>query len=201
MAVVIACDRRTGKPDRCLPFRSSHILDRCLAGARHRGSGVSKAAIDAANPVPNGGEILLLQRETVNDAWDLPKEATMEPFVEQYPEWRDDSVIEEGFEWKWYYAFQQVGDQVVAPLANQYRQARLERDREAGLVSLLSPTSFVERAFEKLARTDATAMVAYEDRIRDFHGGLRQFHYPLMFPEIEYDAAQLEDLPQYAPSK
>ncbi|WP_206539547.1 DUF3526 domain-containing protein [Aurantiacibacter gangjinensis] len=162
---------------------------------------ISKAAIEAANPVPDGGEILLLQRETVNDAWDLPKEDTMDPFVEQYPEWRENSVIEEGFEWKWYYAFQQVGDQAAAPLANRYRQARLERNRQAGLASLLSPTSFVERSFKKIARTDATAMVAYEDRIRDFHESLRQFHYPLMFPEVEYDAARLEDLPQYDPSQ
>lgn len=161
---------------------------------------IAKTAIDAANPVPDGGEILLLQRETVNDAWDLPKEATMEPFVEHHPEWQAHSTIEQGFEWKWYYAFQQVGDQTVAPLAEQYRMARLERDREAGLVSLLSPTSLVERAFEKLARTDATAMIAYEDRVRDFHAQLRAFHYPLMFPEVEYDPALLEGLPQYDPA-
>ena len=158
---------------------------------------ISKAAIETANPVPDGGKILLLQRETVNDAWDLPKEATMESFIEQYPQWRDYSVIEEGFEWKWYYAFQQVGDQTVAPLAKQYREARIERDREAGLVSLLSPTSFVERSLEKLARTDASAMVAYEDRVRDFHEELRQFHYPLLFREVEYDADRLRDLPRY----
>lgn len=158
---------------------------------------ISKAAIETANPVPDGGKILLLQRETVNDAWDLPKEATMESFIEQYPQWRDYSVIEEGFEWKWYYAFQQVGDQTVAPLAKQYREARIERDREAGLVSLLSPTSFVERSLEKLARTDASPMVAYEDRVRDFHEELRQFHYPLLFREVEYDADRLRDLPRY----
>ncbi|VVT00951.1 DUF3526 domain-containing protein [Erythrobacter sp. EC-HK427] len=160
---------------------------------------ISKAAIEAANPVPDGGEILLLQRETVNDAWDLPKEATMEPFIEQYPEWREHAVIDEGFEWKWYYAFQQVGDQTVAPLANQYREARLERDRAAGMLSLLSPTSFVERAFEKLAETDSTAMVGYEDRVREFHEELRNFHYPLLFPEVEFDAARLDDLPRYDP--
>ena len=158
---------------------------------------ISKAVIETANPVPDGGKILLLQRETVNDAWDLPKEATMESFIEQYPQWRDYSVIEEGFEWKWYYAFQQVGDQTVAPLAKQYREARIERDREAGLVSLLSPASFVERSLEKLARTDASAMVAYEDRVRDFHEELRQFHYPLLFREVEYDADRLRDLPRY----
>ena len=161
---------------------------------------LSKAAIEANNPVPDGGEILLLQRETVNDAWDLPKEATMTPFVEEYPEWREYATIEGPWAWKWYYAFQQVGDQTVAPLVGQYRQARLSRDRQAGLLALLSPTSFVERAFEKLAGTDAAAMIAYEDAVRDFHAELRAFHYPMLIKEEPFDPDVLQRLPAYVPS-
>ncbi len=161
---------------------------------------VSKAAIEAGNPVPDGGEILLLQRETVNDAWDLPKEATMEPFVERHPELADHTEIEEGFEWKWYYAFQQVGDQVTEPLVEEYRDVRLARDRQAGTASLLSPMSMVERAFEQLAETDARSMIAYEDRVRDYHADLRAFYYPLMFPEEPYDSELLDDLPSYTPA-
>ena len=161
----------------------------------------SKAIIEAANPVPDGSDILLLQRETVNDAWDLPKEATMKPFVERHPAYADHAEIgEEGFAWKWYYAFQQVGDQVVEPLADQYRDARVARDRQAGFASLLSPTSLVERAFEKLAGTDAGAMIAYEDRVREYHGDLRAFYYPLMFLDEPFDAQRLNDLPVYSPS-
>ncbi|MDY7098389.1 MAG: DUF3526 domain-containing protein [Pseudomonadota bacterium] len=161
---------------------------------------VSKATIEAANPVPDGGEILLLQRETVNDAWDLPKEATMDPFVERHPAYADHAEIgEEGFEWKWYYAFQQVGDQVVEPLAQKYRDARRARDAQAGLAAFVSPTSLVERSFEKLAGTDARAMIGYEDRVREYHGELRAFYYPLMFPEEPYDAELLDGLPAYAP--
>ena len=161
---------------------------------------VSKAAIEAANPVPDGGEILLLQREAVNDAWDLPKEATMEPFVERHPDYADHSEIgEQGFEWKWYYAFQQVGDQVVEPLATQYREARLARDTQAGLAAWASPTSLVERAFESLAETDAQSMIAYEDRVRDYHGALRAFYYPLMFPGEPFDEEHLNRLPAFTP--
>jgi ABC-2 type transport system permease protein len=159
----------------------------------------SKAAIDSNNPVPEGGEILLLQRETVNGAWDLPKEDTMKPFIEEHPELADYAAIEGPWAWKWYYAFQHVGDQKVANLANQYRDARLARDEQAGIAALLSPTSFVERAFEKLAGTDARAMIAYEDNVRDFHAQLRAFHYPLMFPEKPYDPELLKKLPVYSP--
>jgi len=160
---------------------------------------VSKAVIEASNPVPDGGEILLVQRETVNDAWDLPKEATMEPFVAEHPELADYATIDGPWAWKWYYAFQQVGDWKVAPLVQDYREARLERDRQAGIASLLSPASFVERAFEKLAGTDAASMIAYEDAVRDFHADLRAFHYPLMFPEEPYDEGLLSGLPEYNP--
>lgn len=161
---------------------------------------MSKAAIEAANPIPDGGEILLLQRETVNDAWDLPKEATMEPFIERHPEWAGYAKIEEGFEWKWYFAFQQVGDQVAEPLVQRYRDARLARDRQAGIASFLSPTSLVERAFEGLAGTDAGAMIGYEDRVREYHRELREFYYPLLFSEEPYEPERLDDLPVYSPS-
>jgi ABC-2 type transport system permease protein len=29
----------------------------------------------------------MTQREAVNDAWDLPKAATMDAFVERHPQW------------------------------------------------------------------------------------------------------------------
>jgi len=63
--------------------------------------------------LPDGGDIVLTQREAVNDAWDIPKKATYTPFLERNPEWVDYTEWDgaKGFEWKWYYAFQQVGDQ------------------------------------------------------------------------------------------
>ena len=81
-----------------------------------------KTSVETAVPLPDGGDILLTQREAVNDAWDLPKSATMDPFVERHPEWADYTEISQSFEWKWYYAFQQVGDQTVEPLSLAYRE-------------------------------------------------------------------------------
>ena len=45
----------------------------------------SRALIDEVAPVPTGAEILMTQREAVNDAWDLPVADTMEPFIERQP--------------------------------------------------------------------------------------------------------------------
>ena len=61
--------------------------------------GAIKAGVNATVPVPEGGDILLTQREAVNDAWDLPKEATWKPFVERHPELADYAKIDAPFEW------------------------------------------------------------------------------------------------------
>ena len=162
---------------------------------------VSRAAIEATIPVPDGAEILMLQREAVNDAWDKPKAATMEPFLARHPEWAPLAEVTKPFEWKWYYAFQQVGDMEAEPLARAYRDGRLARDSAAGLAALLSPTALVERGFERLAGTDTPAMIAYEDSVRAFHGELRAFHYPLLFRDPPYDPVALESLPRYHPAQ
>jgi len=139
--------------------------------------------------LPDGGDIVLTQREAVNDAWDLPKEATYTPFVERHPDWKDyTSWDKESFEWKWYYAFQQVGDQKAENLSLAYRQGRLDRDNLTSKFSLLSPTSLIQRQFEKLAKTDASASRAYEARVRNYHAELRQWYYPRLFKDLPFEA-------------
>ncbi len=159
----------------------------------------SGAVIEAAVPVPDGAEILMLQREAVNDAWDKPKAATMAPFLARYPQWAPFAEVTKPFEWKWYYAFQQVGDMQAEPIVRAYRAGRLARDRWAGVAAFLSPTAVVERGFERLAGTDARAMIAYEDSVRAFHADLRAFHYPLFFRDPPYDPTVFRDLPRYQP--
>ncbi|MCR9179143.1 MAG: DUF3526 domain-containing protein [Erythrobacteraceae bacterium] len=162
---------------------------------------VARAAIEASTPVPDGAEILMLQREAVNGAWDLPKEATMRPFLAAHPEWEPLGEVTRPFEWKWYFAFQQVGDGQAAPVAKAYREGRIARDRAAGIAAFLSPTALVERGFERLAATDTAAMIAYEDAVRAYHGELRAFYYPMLFRDPPYDPAVLSQLPGYTPAQ
>ena len=140
-----------------------------------------KTGVDALIAVPEGGDIMLTQREAVNDAWDLPREATMTPFVERHPDMEPYAEIEGTFEWKWYYAFQQVGDQIAEPLSLAYREGRARRDALAGRLAWLSPPAKLERALQRMAGTDAASALRYEDEVRAFHAALRAFYYPPMF--------------------
>ncbi|MEL7486441.1 MAG: DUF3526 domain-containing protein [Pseudomonadota bacterium] len=158
---------------------------------------IGELAIDQSIPSPEGGDIALQQREAVNDAWDLPKEATMTAFVARHPQWADAARIEQPFEWKWYYAFQQVGDQTVEDLSRDYRSAIQRRYDAAGGAAFASPPIFIMRAFTRLAETDAPAALAYEARVRAFHGRLRAFYYPLLFTDADYVPSLFQELPRY----
>lgn len=153
--------------------------------------------IERMLPVPSGGDIVMTQREAVNDAWDLPKEETMNAFLERHPEWSEQSAIQRPFEWKWYYAFQQVGDQRAEPLSIDYRDGRLRRDMIASRVALFAPPALLERTLQSLAETDVQAAMAYEKRVRKFHAQLRSFYYPLLFSGKPFSATELKRLPQF----
>ena len=156
-----------------------------------------KVSVESIVPLPDGGEILFTQREAVNDAWDLPKAATMEPFIARHPEWADYTEVGQPFEWKWYYAFQQVGDQTVEPLSDAFREGRIRRDRLAGLLAWLAPPALAERALQALAGTGVAATLAYEQQVREFHTALREYYYPRLFRDEPVSDASLEQRPDF----
>lgn len=156
-----------------------------------------KVGIDYSIKIPDDGDLLLTQREAVNDAWDLPKEDTYKPFLEQHPQFADYTAMENSFEWKWYYAFQQVGDQVVKPISKAYHEGRVSRDKLAATLSWLAPPAKVERVFQSIANTDADTYFTYENRIRRFHKDLRYFYYPKLFRDEDFTEESLADRPNY----
>lgn len=158
---------------------------------------LGKLLIDRAVPAPQGADILLVQREAVNDAWDLPKSTTMDAFIARHPQWSDYASVQKPFEWKWYYAFQQVGDQQAEPLSQAYRDARRRRDQLAGRFAWLTPPALLQRSLKRLANSDLRAQLAYEGRVRAFHAGLRAFYYDKLFHDRPYEAALLSDLPAF----
>lgn len=159
--------------------------------------GAGRMAIDRAVLVPSGADIIMAQREAVNDAWDLPKTTTMAAFVERHPQWADFTAMQRPFEWKWYFAFQQVGDQKAQALSEAYAAGRQQRDRLAGWLAWVAPPVLLERSLQALAGTDVPATLAYEARVRAFHAELRNFYYPMLFRNEPFDPAALEGLPQF----
>ena len=177
---------------------------------------VSDIAIDEMVQSPNGGEIALTQREAVNDAWDLPFSDTWAPFIATHPQWKNNTEMNSQFEWKWYYAFQQVGDQKAAALSIAYRDATLEKINLAQRFAYISPPMLAQKLLSSIAETDALAAIKYEQKVRDYHQALRLFYYPLLFgaaelneaqnnktkvKKVEFDAKALSKLPSFSTFK
>ena len=123
--------------------------------------------INAVAETPEGGDIVLTQREAVNSAWDKPVKETWRAFIATHPQWADyttfDPERDSSFNWKWYYAFQQVGDQTASGLSKAYQAATLQKDTIASYVALLSPSLLAQRLLSSAADTNVSAMVGYEN--------------------------------------
>lgn len=154
-------------------------------------------AINDRHPVRQGVELTLAQREEVHAGWDRPKEETMAAFVRLYPEWADRAEVESGFHWKWYFAFQHLGDHAVAPQVAAYRRALLARDADTRAIGLVLPAVGVQYALHRLARTDLRAQLAYQDDIRRFHEQLRRYYYPYVFNERPFREADFANSPRW----
>lgn len=159
--------------------------------------GLALLAINSAIPVRQGVELTLAQREAVHGGWDRPKDATMQAFFQHHPEWRNTAPIEGGFHWKWYYAFQHLGDLSVAEQIRSYRAGLEARDAWTRRVGLSLPPVGVQVAIHRLARTDLQAQLAYQDRIRAFHERLRRFYYPYIFNEVSFSQSDFDRAPRW----
>lgn len=160
--------------------------------------------INAVAETPEGGDIVLTQREAVNSAWDKPVKETWRAFIATHPQWADyttfDPERDSSFNWKWYYAFQQVGDQTASDLSKAYQAATLQKDTIASYVALLSPSLLTQRLLSSAADTNVSAMVGYENDVRAFHKALRKFYYYHLFKDPEFSQESFEALPQFTPN-
>lgn len=145
---------------------------------------------------PAGADISLVQREAVNDAWDLPKSATMDPFTRLFPEFEIKEKLKP-FDWRWYFAFQHMGDIAAGELSREYREAIGKRDEIGALTAWVSPALAIQRHLQRLAHTDIRAQLAYDAAIRRYHRSLQAFYWPLIFGAQDYDAKMAEQAPEF----
>ncbi|MBX9663871.1 DUF3526 domain-containing protein [Novosphingobium sp.] len=159
--------------------------------------GLALLAINHAIPVQQGVELTLAQREAVHGGWDKPKDATMQAFLRDYPEWKDKAAFKGGFHWKWYFAFHYLGDRSVANKVKAYRSGLEARDAWTRRIGVVLPSVGVQVAIHRLARTDLGAQLAYQDRIRAFHAALRHFYYRYIFNEIPFRTEDFAKSPRW----
>lgn len=158
---------------------------------------LANLAINAAIPVRQGVELTLEQREKTHGGWDRPHAETMASFYKIHPEWKDTQPPAKGFNYKWYHAFQHLGDRAAAPQAAAYRAGLEARDGWSAWTGVVLPPVGVQTILHRLAQTDLKAGLAYQRRIRAYHGKLRRFYYPYIFNETPFREADFAKAPKW----
>lgn len=157
-------------------------------------------AINAVVPLPDAAAIARESREEVHAGWDRPKAVTMARFVAFYPEWRDQAATGTAFEWKWYFAFQCLGDAAVAADSAAREVGIAHREALAQRLGWLLPPVKVAQAMQNLAGSDVKADLAFKARVRVYHRALREYHYPYLFggrPMRDTDVASAPEFLTY----
>jgi ABC-2 type transport system permease protein len=162
---------------------------------------LANAALARAIPVHQGVDLMLAQRQAVHAAWDRPPGETMESFFRSHPQWRNTAPLPAGFHWKWYYAFQQLGDESAAAQVTAYRDSLLARQRWTVRLGWLLPGVGAQAALHRLADTDLEAQLAYQDAVAAFHDRLRAFYYPYLFNELEFAESDFSAQPRFEPAR
>ncbi len=156
--------------------------------------------INAAVPVPDGAAMARENREEVHAGWDRPKDQTMMRFITAYPEYADRAAVPPIFSWKWYYAFQHLGDLHVAAQSRAYQGGIARRAELAHAAGWLLPPAGAAQAMAAMAGTDVRAQLAYQQRIRAYHRQLREFYYGYLFNNKPFGAADLALVPRWHPA-
>lgn len=161
---------------------------------------LANAALARALPVHQGVDLTLAQRQAVHAAWDHPPGETMERFFRSHPEWRATAPLPTGFHWKWYFAFQQLGDESVAAQVAAYRDGLVARQRWTERLGWLLPGVGAQAALHRLANTDLQSQRAYQDEITAFHDRLRAFFYRYLFNDVAFAAPDFAAQPRFEPA-
>ncbi|OYU14981.1 MAG: ABC transporter permease [Alphaproteobacteria bacterium PA4] len=153
--------------------------------------------INAAVPLPDAAAIARENREDVHAGWDRPKAQTMARFVRQYPAYADQAATGVAFEWKWYFAFQQLGDDAVATDSAARDAGIARREGLAQTIGCLLPPIKAAQGLQALAGSDVEAELAFKAEVRAYHRALREYHYPYLFGGRTMSGADIANAPGF----
>lgn len=157
----------------------------------------AQAWLHDQHPVQDGSDIALQHRQLVHSAWDLPKEATLQPFYQLYPQWQATPAVTGRFHWKWYYAFQHMADVKLSALVQQREQALLERNAASENIAMLLPSLWVQQKLENIAESNVPHLLRYRQQVAGFHTQLRHYFYPYLFNETPFHQADFASMPTF----
>lgn len=151
--------------------------------------------IVARYPVPEALAMTLKQRKGYHEKWDMDKTATVEKFYAHYPQFRNVPTVPMTFEWLWYYAMQQLGDDESARESGELRAKVGQREQASQAIGWFIPTLHTQLQLNELARSGLGNQLRFLDKTTRFHERIRLYFYPKIFRNAPVKAENWADFP------
>jgi ABC-2 type transport system permease protein len=132
-------------------------------------------------PVPEALATAVKQREGYHEKWDMDKQVTMEKFYAHYPQFRKYTLPDKSFDYLWYYAMQQMGDDDASTEAQQMQARLWQREKASGLIACFFPTLHAQHQMSTLAGAGLANHLRFLEHTTGFHEKLRLHFYPKIF--------------------
>lgn len=133
-------------------------------------------------PVPEAYTTFIQQRNAYHQKWDTNKRETIEKFYGSYPQFESYGYPpEEGFNWLWYYAMQNLGDEESHEQSNLMHTKILQRVYVSRIFAKFIPTLHTQLALNDVSGTSLVNHLSFLDYTDNFHQQTRLFFYPKIF--------------------
>ncbi len=139
------------------------------------------AYVSSKYPVPEALSTAIAQRDGYHVKWDTDKRATIEKFYQHYPQFKKYGYPTDGFNWLWYYAMQQMGDDDSKKQQDALNEKIKLRERTSSQIASMIPNMHLQLVFNQLAGTSMNQQMDYLEATDAFHEKLRLFFYPKIF--------------------
>ena len=145
------------------------------------------AYITGKYPIPEAMSTAIAQRDGYHVKWDTDKRETIEKFYQHYPQFESFGYPTEGFNWLWYYAMQQMGDDDSNAQQEALDKKITLREKTSALIAQWIPNLHLQLTLNQLAGTSMRQHMDYLNEAEAYHERLRLFFYPKVFEELHAD--------------
>lgn len=154
--------------------------------------------ITAKYPVGEAYSAFIKQRDGYHTRWDKNRDSTMNAFFNHYPQYRNLVWDKPGFNYLWYYAMQQLGDDEAGAETRAMQQKLRQRQQFSNNASLIFPAMHAQLQLTTIAGTGLEQHLQYLESTAGFHENLKHYFYPKIFTGSAVEGEEWDrQVPEY----
>ena len=112
-----------------------------------------------------------------------------------YPQFAKYKLPEGDFNYQWYYAMQQMGDDKSAAASTLLQTKLRQREALSSNIGFMFPSIHTLLSMSDLAKTGLKNQLNFQDELVDFHEKKRLYFYPKIFSESPVSAQNWKAFP------